>query len=631
MLKATGIRLLKYILIIPVLFLPGLLRAQDSNILDTVIVEDYSIKSPVNYPSSFSTTIYTEDYEGEFETTADLINLAPGTTVRDFGGFGKLKTVSIRGSSNEQVVILLDGIRINNSLGGGVDLSTIPAGIIDRIEVIRGGSSAIAGSDAIGGVINIITKDTGNPFTSFYATYGSFNTFLINAATSGKAGGLGYLVSFNHAQTDGDFKFRSVNGLTLRRINNEYRAESFLVKLDYSLNDWNIDFLNEFYYDDKGVPGLGEFQSDSSNQKDVRNFTTLRFSKNSFINDNLDFELILYNNFDYLKFTDPTPTVGIPIDTKSKLNNIGLKPTVTWYPTDNLSVRSFAQYNYENLNNDEFNNPDRNTLSYFIGNELFLFNNKLFIDLLTRIDLVFTNGSEDSFDFAFSPKLGIKYNFYENFNIKSNIARSFRVPTFSELFFPEQGFIGGNPNLENETSIDFDIGISYETPKLSFEVNYFLRDVDDLILFVFVSAQRIEPRNVGKVFENGIESTVIYSPTDYLSFYGAYTFLDGELDDTGAQLPGRPKNQFDIRAVFEKYNTKVYAEAHYLDKIPLTAFRNSRTTDARTTFDAGIKYSWKNYYANLESKNIFNNLNVRDAFDFPLPGRTIFLTLGLNI
>ena len=146
MLKATGIRLLKYILIIPVLFLPGLLRAQDSNILDTVIVEDYSIKSPVNYPSSFSTTIYTEDYEGEFETTADLINLAPGTTVRDFGGFGKLKTVSIRGSSNEQVVILLDGIKINNSLGGRSRPFTIPAGFIDRIEVIRGGSSAVAGS-----------------------------------------------------------------------------------------------------------------------------------------------------------------------------------------------------------------------------------------------------------------------------------------------------------------------------------------------------------------------------------------------------------------------------------------------------------------------------------------------------
>ncbi len=631
MLSALVGRLLKYFLIIQVLFSTGLLRAEEANILDTVVVEDYSIKSPVNYPSSFSTTIYKNDFEGEFETTADLINLAPGTTVRDFGGFGKLKTVSIRGSSNDQVVIMLDGIRINNSLGGGVNLSTIPSGYIERIEVVRGGSSAIAGTDAIGGIVNIITKKTREPFTSTYATYGSFNTFLLNAANAGKVGNLQYLVSFNHAQTDGDFEFKSVNDLTLTRINNDFRSESLLAKLDYSEGDWKLEFLNEFYIDDKGVPGLGEFQSDSARQEDIRNFTILRITKFEFLNKMTDFEFVIYNNFDYLKFQDPTPVVGIPIDTLSKLNNIGFRPSFSWYPNEIYTVRSFFEYNYENLNNDDFNNPDRNTVSYFLGNELYLYNEKLFIDLLARIDLIFTNGTKDSSDFAFSPKLGIKYNFYNNLNLKSNISRSFRVPSFSELFFPEQGFIGGNPDLNNETSIDFDIGISYTTPKFSFEVNYFLRDVDDLILFVFVSAQRIEPRNVGKVFENGIESTIIYNPADYLSFYAAYTFLDGELEDTGGQLPGRPKNQFDIRAVFQKYNFKVYGEAHYLDKIPLSVFPKGRTTDARTTFDAGIKYSWKKYYANLESKNIFNNLNVRDAFDFPLPGRTVFLTMGLNI
>ena len=262
---------------------------------------------------------------------------------------------------------------------------------------------------------------------------------------------------------------------------------------------------------------------------------------------------------------------------------------------------------------------------------MFLYNDRLLIDLLTRIDFIFTEATDDSFDFAFSPKLGIKYNAYKNFYLKSNISRSFRVPNFSELFLPDEGFIGGNPDLNNETSIDFDVGISYVSPKFSFEINYFLRDVDDLILFVFVSAQRIEPRNVGKTFENGIESTLILNPTDYFSLFAAYTFLDGELDDTGAQLPGRPRNQFDIRVVLDKYNFKIYTEAHFVDSIPLTVFQNSRTTDARTTFDAGIKYSWKKYYANLESKNIFNNLNVRDAFDFPLPGRTVFLTLGLNI
>jgi len=91
LLSASGERLLKYFLIFLVFFSTGFLRAEDVNILDTVVVEGYSIKSPINYPSSFSTTIDRDDFQGEFETTSDLINLAPGTTVRDFGGFGKLK------------------------------------------------------------------------------------------------------------------------------------------------------------------------------------------------------------------------------------------------------------------------------------------------------------------------------------------------------------------------------------------------------------------------------------------------------------------------------------------------------------------------------------------------------------
>ena len=415
----------------------SLLYANDSytqeNTLETVVVEDYSLQSPASYPTSFSTTIDLEEFEGQFETTSELINLSPGVTVRDFGGFGQLKTVSIRGSSNDQVVIMLDGIRINNSLGGGVDLSTIPAGYIERIEVVRGGSSAIAGTDAIGGLINIITKKTSEPFTSVYATYGSFNTFVVNAAHAGKVGDLDYLLSFNHAQTDGDFEFRSINGLTVTRINNDYRSESLLAKFDYSLNDWKLEFLNEFYYDDKGVPGLGEFQSDSANQEDIRNFTTIRVSKNGFVNPNTDMEFIIYNNFDYLKFQDPTPTVGLPVDTKSKFNSFGIRPTLSYYPNEYYNLSSFVEFKNEILDNSEFNNPRRNTLSYFLGNELFLYNEKLLADLLARVDLIFTDGSEDSFDFAFSPKLGIKYNAYKNFYLKSNVSRSFRVPNFSEL------------------------------------------------------------------------------------------------------------------------------------------------------------------------------------------------------
>src|SRR5690606_35418101 len=142
-------------------------------------------------------------------------------------------------------------------------------------------------SDAIGGVVNIVTKDSAKPFTFASATYGSYETFSLNASRTQKVGDFRYLVSFTHSQSKGDFKFKSVNDLTLTRINNEFHSESLLGKVTYDPgNGWKVSLLNEFFYDDRGVPGLGEFQQPDANQKDLRNLTSLNISKEKFINDN---------------------------------------------------------------------------------------------------------------------------------------------------------------------------------------------------------------------------------------------------------------------------------------------------------------------------------------------------------
>ncbi len=210
-----------------------------------MIVEDTPIDPPLNYPSAFSTVIELESFTGEYKTAAELLSFSPGVVVRDYGGFGQLKTMSIRGSSNNQVVIMLDGVRLNNPIGGGVDLSTIPTSYVDKFEVVRGGASAYAGTDALGGVVNIVTKSTDKPFTFGSATYGSYETFYLNLGRAQKIGNFSYLVSFAHAQSEGDFKFKSVNDLTLTRINNDFNSESFLTKLAYDFDSgWQISLLN---------------------------------------------------------------------------------------------------------------------------------------------------------------------------------------------------------------------------------------------------------------------------------------------------------------------------------------------------------------------------------------------------
>jgi len=628
-----GAPLTKLLIYILVVFTPLCAAAQenDGKTLETVVVEDTPIEPPLDYPSAFSTVIELEDFMGEYNTASEILSFSPGVVVRDFGGFGQLKTMSIRGSSNDQVVILLDGVRLNNPIGGGVDLSTIPVNYVDRFEVVRGGASAFAGTDAIGGVVNIVTKNTDKPFTFGSATYGSYETFSLNASRAQKLGDFSYLLSFTHAQSEGDFKFKSVNDLTLTRINNDFHSESLLGKVDYDAGGgWTIGLMNEFFYDDRGVPGLGEFQQPDANQKDLRNLTSLNISKERFVNPDLDLDITIFNRIDDLKFKNPQPTIGLPIDTLSKTYSFGANPRLSWYAPYSQIVTFAMDARADILRNEDYDNPKRFTYSVFAGDEISLFDELLIINPVVRYDLWTTTQETTTTDSGFSPKLGVIVSPYKFLSFKGNIGRSYRAPSFGELFFPNEGFIRGNPELKPETAYDLDVGFIISHPRVSFEVNYFRSHIDDLILFVFISAQTIEPRNIGNVNEQGVETSLVVRPFDFFELFAGYTFLDGEIDETRAQLPGRPRNKFDLRAVLTANLLTLFWETHYVDKIPLSAFPNSQTTDPRTTFDAGVKAEWKMLFATFEIKNLTNNLDVRDALDFPLPGRTYFVTAGVN-
>jgi outer membrane cobalamin receptor len=414
-----------------------LAQEDEGETLEEVVVEDTPIEPPLDYPSAFSTVIDLEDFQGEYSTASEILSFSPGVVVRDYGGFGQLKTMSIRGSSNDQVVILLDGVRLNSPIGGGVDLSTIPVNYVDRFEIIRGGASAFAGTDAIGGVVNIVTKKPDKPFTFGSVTYGSYETFGFNASRGQKVGNWSYLVSFTHAQSKGDFKFKSVNDLILTRINNEFHSESLLVKGAYDAgNGWEIEALNEFFYDDRGVPGLGEFQQPDANQKDLRNLTSINISKEQFVRPDMDLDVLVFNRFDDLKFKNPEPTVGLPIDTLSKTYSFGINPQLTWFAPYNQVFTFATELREEILESNDFGDPDRFTFSLFAADEINLLDDMIVINPVVRYDLWRTSQEETTTDSGISARLGVIVTPLDYLYFKANAGRSYRAPSFGELFFP---------------------------------------------------------------------------------------------------------------------------------------------------------------------------------------------------
>jgi len=228
------------------------------------VVEEAAPPRSSEDPTSFTSVIEMDAHAGESERIEDLLQTVPGVYVRRFGGPGQPVEVSIRGSTGAQVVVLLDGVRINSAQTGSADLSTIPAALVERIEVSRGGGSLQRGSGGIGGVVNIVTRRAGaKQETTVGAAAGSFETWQASITQTARLGESELMLGYDYFKTSGDWKFEPISGLVpdeddeIERINNRSEQHSGLLKLARDLDEHTrIELIDDLFYSSQGSPGL---------------------------------------------------------------------------------------------------------------------------------------------------------------------------------------------------------------------------------------------------------------------------------------------------------------------------------------------------------------------------------------
>lgn len=611
----------------------------------------------IEAPSSFTKVTRPQDENITFENVSELLSASPGVTSRSLGGLGQFSTVSIRGSSPEQVTVYLDGIKLNTAAGGAFDFSTIPIDSIDRIEIIRGGGTAQFGADAIGGVINIITKKAGVvPVIEAFGGGGSFTTIKLGASFRKRFKKNSLTLSWTHLQSRGDFTFKTnairLNGApsglgggeTYTRINNGFISESFLGGWEHKFNDqFKLNFLNDFFFTNREVPGTEEettllypVNPVEGKERIFRNTNSVTFDMDPFFIKPIRFTLGITNNLDIDRFKDNTPALGNPINTTSY--NYSLGPYLKWSAAiTNKVVNQLItlRYDYEldyltdsspfptaNL----IGTKTRNTNSAYLQDELsFLGDRIIFLPIIR-----FEDASDFPADFSF--KGGIKLMPVKWVAIKSNIEKSFRYPNFNELYFPDQGYLRGNPNLKKEEAWNLDAGIDVNTQYVSFEAAYFRNWVDNSILFVPISATTIAPVNTFKVAIDGVELGVTITPIKYLRAWANYTYLNAHYVSSNNQLPGRPKNEFNAFLelnydISKEFGGSVFGLFNYKYNMPINP-ANTVYLAARSKLDVGLNLRFAKYYYMLfEAKNV-TNVQTYDARGFPLPRRGFFATLG---
>src|SRR2546426_6620945 len=174
-------------------------------VLEEVVVTATKTPVPLSQLTSAVEVIKGEELEQKkIKTVIEALRLAQSVTVTQNGGPGTLATVGIRGASTAQTLVLMDGTILNSPTAGQFDFANLTTDNIERIEILRGAQSMLWGSDAMGGVINIITKKgTGAPTGGAFLEYGSFVTLRERAQVSGKKGPFDLSASVTQWDTNG--------------------------------------------------------------------------------------------------------------------------------------------------------------------------------------------------------------------------------------------------------------------------------------------------------------------------------------------------------------------------------------------------------------------------------------------
>src|SRR6267143_4985022 len=203
-------RTIRMVLVMVLLVAPGAAYAQEQKKLDPVVVTATKTETPAEQVGASVSVVTEEDFKTyHYETVEDILRTVPGVEIRRSGSIGKLSNISIRGANANQVQVLVDGVRVKSPTTGQADLSDISPDLIERIEVIRGPQSTLYGADAIGGVVNIITKKGKGPFSAWTTQEaGNWDTLRSAAGVSGSKSIFDYSFGVSHFESDG----RGTNG-----------------------------------------------------------------------------------------------------------------------------------------------------------------------------------------------------------------------------------------------------------------------------------------------------------------------------------------------------------------------------------------------------------------------------------
>jgi vitamin B12 transporter len=606
-------------------------------------------------PTAFSNVLFTDDFEAENKSLADLLSESEGVFVRRFGAAGDRAEVSIRGSSPEQVVVSIDGVQANSALTGGLDLSRVCLPLVDRVEILRGGGATREGSGAVGGRVNLVTRSAiDEPVNRVGFSAGSFGTWEGSLFRAASAGPVDYSFGYCGLGTEGNFRFaRPVfvgpDGVPApfvpdeaERINNDRIQHGANIGLAGPMGPGRLRFGDYLVHSRGGEPGIDccngadAGQNAEARSTDWSNLAQLAWRGESLGRLGDELELSVHHRYEESEFEDPLRPNDAPIRVDARISTLGTRLEDEWNVALGPSRQALGlrlDFTHDRFDSNDQPDRTRSATGLTVADDVRLFGKRLLVAAALRADWT------EDFGWHWIPSLGIALTPLDWLRIRANLGRAFRVPSFDELYHPDKGFIRGNPNLDPELALNLDAGLELLMARLGpltevrLAASWFRREIDDSIVWVRINDTTIAPVNTGPATSQGIELGLSLRLMRYLRFSFSHTELDSKRDVTGRRLPGQPERETHARLqIGPERLFKLVGEARYTGDI-LVSEGGGRRLPSRTVWNASASIDLASIRAlRLEGALsrlwlfvAFDNIGdaaVRDALAFPQPGRS---------
>ena len=520
--------------------------------LPNMVVTATRTETPENEVASAMTVITAKDIaDRHISNVADALRTVPGLDVVRTGGLGQQTSIFLRGANSNHTLVLVDGVEMNDpsSPTGAFDFAFLQTDNIERIEVVRGAASAAFGSDAIGGVINVITKKgAGKLKLTGVAEGGSYGTWKTGGNISGGTERINYSFDASRLETAG---FSAADKNLGNLMPNGYRNTTISGRTGFKVNE-ALDFGVTLRY------GEGKSSLDNGGGKgaDDPNFYGT-------------FNELFTRGFGHLKLFDGfwEQTVGVAYS-RTDRNNVNGVDSLNNFSSAATNLGQKVKLDYQNIFHVHKSNTvlvgveeEADSLSSSASSDYpaWSYSSSASIPLKTMNTLgYYLQDQINLFDRSFTT-LGVRYDDNNRFGghetwranelytiketgtrLRGSYGTGFKAPTLNQLYDTIYGT--GNVNLKPETSHGWDVGVEQDVfKKLStLGISYFDNAFNNLIV---ANVAPYVNQNVSKAKANGIESFVEVRPMTDLTWRGSYTYQQTQNLDTGTQLLRRPRDK----------------------------------------------------------------------------------------